>query len=378
MINSVRSKCSCLTNTGRPCSRDAMPESEFCWQHKKKTESGKYSLLDVSEYLYDVDRKYHKTCYDRPDQVETPWMPDYTIIYSPEELRQIDDSQLRLLYGYYHIDTPNSNSFHTVLNGYVPFNPVRPQYLENIVKEFVQRYYPIESRLSESDPELLIRGLEYFYRLIDKYGINTSVTSNQCITNVEEYDRLKSTVQPLVTTESIKLDQDFIEPFVEKYYQWFAEQFEQLLPFSTQISKYIDFGYQRMNSICRSKSMDQSVQILLNAFTVASPLPTDIVVTRYLFNMPDNFDASTGEGIETGFMSVSLSHRNIESLFKTGFNYYLTLYVPRGTILLNLLFYNLREYELLLPPGTRFKIYETSKLTKKDGKIMTLYSGMIC
>jgi hypothetical protein len=117
---------------------------------------------------------------------------------------------------------------------------------------------------------------------------------------------------------------------------------------------------------------------LMTAFNFASPLPTDIVVYRYLHQLPEDYNDLTGEGLEKGFMSVSLREIPPERLSKAKFQYYLILYVLKGTVLLNLLFYNIREYEFLLPPGTRFKIYETSDIQKNDGSSLKIYSGLIC
>jgi hypothetical protein len=202
-----------------------MPGSEFCWPHERNAH-GKYTLLDISGYLEQVNRDHPKTCYDRPDEIESVWIPAYTIVYSVDELEQIDDFQLRFLYEFYHIDLPERNEFYSVLNGRSPDNPLA--YLRQFNDDLVQTYYPIKTRLPYGSRELLIKGLLYYYRLIDKYGFNTMVTANMCWNNLPEYQRLKSTVKPLVIKTTAYADNDdFLEPFVAHYQQWFAEQCEQ-------------------------------------------------------------------------------------------------------------------------------------------------------
>lgn len=373
-IHHLRSKCACLTASGRPCSRDAMPGSDFCWQH---------DLTEASLYLEQLS-KHPKTCYDR-----ATYVPDYTIIFTREELERFSDFDLERLYRFYNIDEPGLTYFYEVLIGQAPWNPHNA--IEQIYEDLVKKYYPHlvtsggatlqqsapRGRRRKPDPrDILIEGLLYYYRIVDTYGIRLDPIFEKCPSDDVSFRQLKNTVQPIV----ISKDDSRLDLFIQQNYKWFAEQAEQLLPFSAIIVRYINYTYETINRICREDEWINYIPVshLIHAFNFASPLPTDIVVYRYVHILSDDYISSTGEGIEKGFMSTSLKQQTTQDLQKKLFRHYFTLYVPKGTICLNLLLYNIKEYELLFPPGTRFKIYETSTLLNRDNEEMKLYTGIMC
>ena len=324
-----RSKCGCLTQEGRPCSRDSMMDSEFCWQHD----------LVLKEYINELPKG---KCYD-----PISYQPVYTVVYTKEELEVMTDQMLTALYNYYDIEVPY-NRFRTVLLGEEPY-----AYGSAVVYRNLTITYPNRELSYHS---LLVEGLLYYYRILDKYGINPDVLSSDCRQLNEIPD-----LQPVILNQ-----------FRAKYMQWFVEQAEQLLPFDRVIDDYAGNKYVTMNDACRgdNTSFLNANSKLMHAFTLSSPLPTDILVFRQINIFPRTYSL-TGISQEKGFMSTTLMYRPPEELKEEHVQHYLQLYLPMGTRCLNLCLYNAREQEILLPPGTTFKIYDSKVV---DGKTNVYYA----
>ena len=327
-----RSKCGCITKKGKPCKN-----SEFCHIHK-----------EAKNYLYTLPGL---PCYD-----ELQYYPLYTEQFTREELNELNIYELYSLYENYKIDQPKDNLL-VILHGQSPL----PLYTRGIYKELSKLYpFPKQNLLNLDKKIILIEGLLVYYKVINKYGINIDILPKNLPDNIS-----KEIPDPIINANNDIEMIDQFKTFRDKYFNWFLEQAEQLLFFDSVIPRYINYSFRPINDACRqeSKVLFDEIANLINAFTMVSPLPEDIVVFRYLSKFPYKLNEIS---IEKGFMSVSISYRNQENRLDKKIKHYLQLYIPKGTILLNLLLYNATEYELLLPPDTRFKIYKEEKIDKTN------------
>jgi hypothetical protein len=310
---------------------------------------------------------------------------------------------LEELYDLYHLDRSSRSLLWDIIQGSLPprsrFLTIDGRHLTliyGIYRQIISANYPHETTIDGE--ELLKEGIRYFYHLVDHYGIQTDFLRATC-DDGEVYQDLRSRLSPL----AIKLDKTRTDDqaFIQFFYRqtaWFIDTATQLLPFSATIQNYVSFGYSKVNQLCRSRKsvvltrspyeledQNQLTLNLLTAFTLASPLPEDLIVYRYSGALPADYFTPNGMAIEPGFMSVSVREIPFDQLNRTYYNHYFVLYVKKGTICLNTLLYNTVEYELIFPPGTRFKIFETKQTEfsvqrEEEGMNPTVkvHLGLIC
>lgn len=339
------SKCACITPDGRLCSPSDIGTLRSCKQYKQ-----------LEEYFNELSPI---SC----DRYE----PLYTVIYQQDELEEMTIEQLKALYRYYNLDKPTFRA-PTILSGHVA-GASGVTALQDVY-ETLHEHLPYKSK-ELTEKELLVRGLMYYYCLVAKYGMRRRLLQPTVCSN--DIPNTVRTMAPVTDFSPTKIYTDQkLSDFIHDTFEWFVEQAEQLLLFENAIQGYIAADYTRMNKTCRTS---QSIKFdaeskLLHAFTIASPLPRDLLVYRYL----SDFSYSTTDvSIEKGFMSVSIAHRDRKDRAKKNIKHYLQLFVPKGTVCLNFLLYNINEYELVLPPYTTFKVYKTKKVDDTE-----MYYAYIC
>ena len=187
------------------------------------------------------------------------------------------------------------------------------------VYDIVRGDYPQPDKIL-SRRESLIEGLLYYYWMWNKYGIHVEYLPKICQSQIP-------TIQPAILFGS-ETGYDDLKIFIQQNFNWFVEQAEQLLPFTNVVQRYIDRGYERMNSICRSESKILFVNEtkLIHAFNFASPLPRDLLVFRTMTGFSYSL---TDVSVEKGFMSTSIAYMDQKMRARERSKHYLLLFLPR-------------------------------------------------
>ena len=212
------------------------------------------------------------------------------ITYEREELEQMSDQQLRDLYNFYDIQVPE-NRLMLILRGDPPFS-----YGFDKIYSALAAQYPRNDEVN-----LLVEGILYYYRLVDTYGINPNVISSNCI--VRDPKDIPE-LQPITVHRNDNANKRQLYAFRDNYLEWFSQQAEQLLPFEGVIDKYVADSYRSINDSCRRNgpAFQNYQSILMHAFTLASPTPTDLLVYRRINYFPYKLDDVS---MEKGFMSTN-------------------------------------------------------------------------
>jgi len=154
---------------------------------------------------------------------------------------------------------------------------------------------------------------------------------------------------------------------------WIMVQLNRLILCNKSVSHYMGAGFGEVNPYCRygsDRKYSDMARHLNNLFTLTPPLPAQVVVSRVLTDTKFTKLPLNVVQVEEGFMSVSLV-----GLSPTFFSSrtQLTLKVPAGASILALLARSNFQQELLLPPGTRYRLtrrWEEGGLVQYEGDVL--------
>jgi len=334
---------------------------------------------DINDFVTDVfndivTNHTHYTCYDNRQ-----YDPIYTHQFSYDELNDMNDENINKLYLLYRIEDPieqggkllrffTEDESSNVEEGIFRF-PIKKFYKANLDLTKTKAYFkdnPYKYMNNNIKKEIRVLTILYFYYIVNTYGykdvlkIDTIKKIPNKIPNKipKKIPDIHNLPQPIVTTNKYYQEPSFIE-FIEKYNDWYNEQFLQQIFAQTALNDYTSYGFKNLNSTCSNSDginfVDETlVSQLLNTFSIASETPCDLMVYKFYTTSINNLLVENDIYMEKRFMSTTLNI-NLSKKYDR-----LNLFLPQGTACINLIENGVGgETEILLPPGTKFKIYKT-------------------
>ena len=323
--------------------------------------------LDINQFYKQLKTSQTYNCAE-----SIPIFPIYKQQFTREELDSMGDDELNKLFIFYCIEDPTieqSGIFHYFRRGNDKDSPLYQEahldiskikkYLDDNPKKEREDYLPY--KLTDSiKREMKIITLLYFYYIINRYGYKNVLNTNE----PKKIPDINNLPEPLY------FDNDSSNWYeLQKIYpDWYKEQELQLCLTEKAIGYYISGEFQFINDAC-ANGIDiinqQSIAQLLNIFSIVSKTPCDMMVYKYYSTKieKNKIDEVNNIYMENRFMSTSINPNIDLGKYKST---YLHLFLPKGTSCLNLVdnYGREYEYEILLPPGTKFHIYKTEKIDK--------------
>lgn len=307
-------------------------------------------------YNYIIKSKY--LCYE-----EDAYLQLYIHKFTYEELIQLSSDQIEKLYFLYKIEKPYQNRLTSFILGefepiskipeqaYEKFNIQRTPKILDFKKQISGFFYGWSNLITpELQKEIDILGILYYYTIIDKNGFKSVLFD-------KEKPDLNNLPKPFVLSRH-----NSYQELINKYSDWFIDNFLITSLFGYTITNdYLSYGFKNINYACTYSQLplDNQIFILLNLFTLVNPTPVDMMVYKFYSTDIKKLLISDDIYMEKRFMSTTINPNLIENSKK--YEKVLHLFVPKGSQCLNFIDISAgtsNEMEVLLPPGSKFKIYK--------------------